>query len=979
MPENKNIYIKNPLNQQESRENRPTGYRTRLVPLSHTIIKHLFVLFAALIIGITLIINNYLSRKMEGQFHDQLQEYIIQRGKRESELFSLARDNLIRLKNEFSFQYQNDPRSDFTDWFNSHLTPQPDGTLRSSQKYFDGVWTPDGTYEHGMGMVVGPEVEITGEIKRRMGIAHGLILKYGPAWRSRFVNLWFVGPEKISLNYWPDIEPGSRISSDFGGQEREWFSDTQREKSPGQQILWTGFYFDSLSGQWMISAALPIEINGQKIGSIGTDIECGDFFNRNLSDSAVSSYSIILDQDGYIIVHPYKIAETISSRNPRFTVDLAKDANLSFLYKKIKSVSVFPAIIENNENDELIAVTKIEGPDWYLASVYYKALFKDQIMTDVLFTITLGLGSLIAALFIIYLVVKKNISQPLGVLTNSAENFNAFSREENNETHALQLESLETRSDEFGLLSRTFTQAGTRLRKVYQDLDNARLNLEAQVSERTWDLAQAKKAAETANRDKSRFLANMSHELRTPLNVILGFSHLMEQDVSLTPDQCENLRVIHESGDQLLSLINDVLDLSKIENQKIVFTPENFDLFHFLDNLAAMFQQGAGQKKLAFTLESGSDLPRYIQTDKIKLRQVMINLLGNAVKYTDKGTVSLTVSLVAPPFDRLPSDRTGIPVKTPGAWIRFQTRDTGIGIDPRDMDIIFNRFVRARYGPPGGTGTGLGLTISRHFVRVMGAELNAASEPGQGTAFFFDLPVGIVTSRDIKAPARRRMPLGLTPGQPPCSVLIAEDHEHSRMFLTKLLTRVGFKVHTVENGRAAVDTFFCLKPDLVLMDIRMPVMDGLAAAKKIKAGQNGQHTPIIAITAHAFEKEQIRILSAGFDDFIPKPLDEANLFECLYQHLGVAFTYTADLDRERLVPPLSSKGLDPDRVARLPDLLREELKSASAELNQEQTLACIEKIKKTDKPMAEHLALLANEFKFEEIWDSMQIPENKKA
>ncbi len=944
----------------------------RLIPLSRTLIIRLFVLLASLIIGITFIINHYLTRKMQAQFHDQLQEYIVQRGKRESELFSLARDNLIRLKNEFCFQYENSPKTDFTDWFNAHLESQKDGSHKSAKKYFDGVWTQDGRFEHGMSLVLEPEVKITKEIKRRIGVAHDLIFKYGPAWRSRFVNLWFVGPEGVFLNYWPGISPGARITGNFSG--RNWILAPHRKKHPDQQILWTGFYFDSLSGQWMISAALPITLNGKPMGTIGTDIECGDFFNRNLSDSAVSSYSIILDQEGFIIVHPYKIAETISSRNPRFTVDMANDPALTFLYEKIREVCVFPAIIENRKNDEVIAVTKIEGPDWYLASVYYKALFKDQITKDVLFSLVLGLGSLMAALFIIFLVVRKNISQPLEVLTHAAEHFNALSGEGDPDPNVRHLEPLNKRSDEFGLLSRTFIQAGTRLKKIYKDLENARLTLEAQVLSRTRDLARAKKAAEAANRDKSRFLANMSHELRTPLNVILGFSRLMERDASLTSEQCENLRLIHKSGDQLLSLINNVLDLSKIESRKTGFCPEIFDLYHFLENMAAMFRQGAAEKSLAFTLEKAPDLPRYILTDKAKLRQVMGNLLGNAINYTEKGSILLKVSRGGPGPEQDKKGNGNLPAG-PGAFLRFETRDTGEGIDPEDQKIIFNRFARAGNRRTTADGTGLGLSISRHFLRVMGADLKVESEPGKGSVFYFELPVGIPDPGKIQAPAPDRIPLGLAPGQPPCTVLIAEDHELSLRVLSKLLTAIGFTVHTAENGKAALDIFYRLAPDLVLMDIRMPVMDGFAAVKKIKAGDHGKSVPVIALTAHVFEEERTHMLSAGFDDFMPKPLDEVKLLEKIRRYIGVTYTYASYAPGD--TAPLREEP-EPTDLARVPLKLKNRLKMAAAELNQAKTLGCIDQIRKSNGPAAETLAALANEFKFDTILGLLDPPKTKR-
>jgi len=940
----------------------------KLVPLSHIIIKRLFILFAFLIIVITLTTYNYLIKKMETQFHDQLLEYIIQRGKTESELFRLAKDNLIQLKNEFLFLYRTDPKSDFTDWFESHVIKHEDGTMSSPRQYFDGVWTRDGTFEQGIGIVIAPSIEVTKEIKRRLGIAHGLILKYGPAWRSRFVNLWFVSSEKISLTYWPEIQLDSNLSADYNREGEEWFSKTNKKNNPSRGLIWTGLYFDSLAGQWMISTAMPIDVDGKQIGVIGTDLECGDFFNRNLSDNIVSSYSIILGQDGHIIVHPYKIAETISSRNPKFTVDSANDKHLSSIYKKIKSISTLPGIIDNTENDEILAVTKIEGPDWYLISVYYKALFKDQILKIVFFTIALGLGSLFAASFIIYSVVRKNISQPLGLLIETAENFNATTKDKNNLTGSLtHLKSFQFRTDEVGLLVRTFIKVGTRLRKVYQDLENARQNLEIEVVARTRELFGAKKAAEAANQSKSKFLANMSHELRTPLNVILGFSRIMERDTSITPEQRENLAYIHHSGDQLLALINDVLDVAKIESGKISFNSEKFDLFQFLDSIAVMFRQHAAEKKLLFKLEKNINSPRHVKTDIRKLRQVMINLLGNAINYTDEGSVFLRISEVKAPADLFLSGKKQTRVNNPDIWIRFEIRDTGIGIDQEDIDIIFNRFVQAKHRNNKESGTGLGLSISRTLVQMMGSELKVRSEKGTGSTFFFDLPLEIVGHLDIAKTDTPSIPVGLAPDQRQYSILIVEDHEGSRSALAKLLGTIGFKIYLAADGNEGVKNFSRYKPDLILMDIRMLKMDGLSATKKIKATETGANTPVIALTAHAFENERFEILAAGCDDFIRKPLDEVKLFDILIRHMGVAFMYEKNLMIGK--PDLVSidKILTPKILAQLPERLLAELKSASTSLDTNRTIVCIDDIRRINGEIADSLMLLANEFRFEEI------------
>jgi len=938
------------------------------VPLSHTIIKRLFFLFTFLIIASTSITYNYLIKKTETQFYDQLLEYIVQRGNRESELFRLAKDNLIQLKNEFLFQYESSPKYDYADWFESHLVKHGDGTTRLLQQYFDGVWTDDGTFEHGMGIIIEPDVDVTFEIQRRMGVAYGLILKYGPAWRTRFMNLWFVGPEKVSLIYWPEIPWDRNISADHNWKNDEWFSKTNMANNPDRNLVWTGLYFDALAGHWMISVALPIDVDGEHIGTIGTDLECGDFFNRNLSDSMVSSYSIILGQDGHIIVHPYKIAEMISSRDPKFTVSLAKDKQLSTIYEKIKMVSLFPAIIDNIENDEFLAVTKIEGPDWYLISVYYKALFKDQIRKNAYFMIAIGLGSLIAALCMIYSVVRKNISQPLGLLTKTAGNFDVTTEIESNLTEFLNyLTRFKSRSDELGLLVRTLIKMGNRLKTVYRDIEIAKRNLEAEVSARTKDLVTAKEVAEASNRAKSEFLANMSHELRTPLNVILGFSRLMERDASISSDQIENLSLIQRSGDHLLALVNDVLDMSKIESGQVIFNPESFDLIYFLEGIAAMFQCRATEKNLLFAFENNSKIPQYIRTDKGKLRQILFNLLGNAINYTRQGSVMLQVSetegSVVPSYQ----EKKAAPGRRVDSWIRFEIRDTGIGIDQEDIDIIFNQFIQVEHSAGKKTGTGLGLPISRDFAQRMGSDLRVQSEKGKGSTFWFDLPIQLADETDAVTMKILSRPIGLALNQPRYRILIVEDHEESRIILTKLLRSVGFDVLAAVDGKKGIEMFFHFNPRVVLMDIRMPIMDGLTATKRIKATEAGSQTPVIALTAHAFERERIDILAAGCDDFIRKPYDEAELFAMLTKHIGVTFIYGRDQTRGKTDSISKEKPLEPEVLAQFPVSLIAELEAAAVELNLDRVTACIEQIRQVDNKLADTLMALAREFRFEKI------------
>jgi len=953
-------------NREDDHNDTPTP-QIKLVPLSRSIIKPLFFLFTFLIIISTYITYNYLINKTEVQFYDQLLEYIVQRGKRESELFKLTRDDLLRFKNEFLFQYTTNPKSDFNDWFKSHLEIHNDGTFRSPPQYFDGVWTKKGTFEQGIGIVMAPGIEKTMEIQRRMGISYDLLLKYGPAWRSRFTNLWFVAPEKVSLTYWPEIPWSLNISAEHNWEGEEWFYNTSKKNDPHRDIVWTGIYFDSPANHWMISAALPIDIAGQQIGTIGTDIQSDDLFNRTLSDSLIASYSIILGQDGRVIVHPHKMAEISKDHNAKFSVDSAQDKQLLSIFNKVKSIPSFPAIIDNIGNDEFIAVTKIEGPDWYLISVYSKLLFKEKIAKNAYFMIAMGFGSLLTALFMIYMVVHKKVAQPLGLLTETINDFDAITEARSELTGDLSnIEILQSRSDEVGLLVRAFIEKGNRLKTVYQDIGKAKEHLEEEVASRTQSLIKAKEIAEAANQSKSEFLANMSHELRTPLNVILGFSRLMERDPSVTQDQLENLQLIRRSGDHLLVLINDVLDMSKIESGRIAFNPETFDLFYLLEGIKTMFKQRASDKNLNFSLERQVDVPQYVITDRGKLRQILFNLLGNAINYTRRGDIMLKISKMdSPLISDFPDQQTlDLNSKT---WVRFEITDTGIGISQKDIGIIFNQFIQVDQKEVRKSGTGLGLTICQSFVQIMGGCLNVESKEDKGSTFWFDLPIQVPDPDNIVKTESPNRPIGLAPNRPQYRILIIEDHEESRIVLSKLLEIVGFKVYAVGDGEKGISAVSTFQPDLVLMDIRLPVVDGLTATKIIKSTEVGRNIPIIALTAHAFERERLEILAAGCDDLIRKPYDETELFAMLVSHLGVKFVYEKKSLKKRISSIATGKLLKLTALAQLPQELTEELQAAAIELNYNRSIDCIGQIRLLDSSLADMLEGLASTFRFEEI------------
>ncbi len=475
-------------------------------------------------------------------------------------------------------------------------------------------------------------------------------------------------------------------------------------------------------------------------------------------------------------------------------------------------------------------------------------------------------------------------------------------------------------------------------------------------------LRNAAEKAKTASQAKSTFLANMSHELRTPLNVILGFSRLLERDPAVTPHQLEYLKPIHNSGDHLLALINNVLDISKIENGNMVVQPEDFDLSCFLKDFGRLFQTCTAEKNILYTLEAARDLPRLIRTDKRKLRQILINLISNAIHHTSRGSVTLRITRT----DSVAAESsTGRQQQNLDLWLRFEVKDTGSGIDARDIHTIFQPFTQAQDNTIDSGGTGLGLSISRNFVALMGGDLQVASTIGCGSTFRFNLPVHEVSTlyQTIKK-AGNHQPVSLLSDEHEYRILLAEDDKDSRLMVTRLLQAVGFNVHAVADGKQAVEHFLPYHPDLILMDINMPVMDGLTATGKIKGSEAGAAIPVIALTAHVFEKERQKILDAGCDDCIIKPFDETKLFAALAHHLGVQYRYSDDTVNQHVGMAEKPKSA---ALTGLPEQLIRELKAAAGELNFQRTRACIEQIRLKDKDLADALMVPAEAFRFEEI------------
>jgi len=492
--------------------------------------------------------------------------------------------------------------------------------------------------------------------------------------------------------------------------------------------------------------------------------------------------------------------------------------------------------------------------------------------------------------------------------------------------------------------------------KTHLQLRNLQKSLEIKVASRTRDLAMALQEAKAANSSKNVFFSQITHELRTPMNAVLGFVQLMQRDKQLSPEQQKYLQIINHSGEHLMALINDVLEVSKIEAGRLILEKNNFDLYRLLKNIEEMWGLKAQAQNVEFGIERGDLVPRYIQADQQKLQQVLINFLANAVKFTQVGQITLTVDY----NPQKPSQ------------IIFAVADTGLGISPTDLDLLFNPFVQTEAGRNSKSGTGLGLSICREYIELMGGQIQVVSEVNQGSTFSFNIPIEL--GYHISDPTEPRRVISLKPSQLVPKILVVEDRWENRQFLARLLEIVGFEVKEAENGKEAIAIWSEWSPELILMDLQMPIMDGYEATQHIK--RQNQSVKIIAITASNFQEQKKFILTSGCDDLLSIPFQAEELWSKLARYLPVEYVYEQYDDSITHLPESNKTNAEQISLSGMPAKWIEQLDYCASAANAKEIITLLADIPPEQSELAEAIARLADNFCFEQIIDLIQVTSN---
>lgn len=690
-----------------------------------------------------------------------------------------------------------------------------------------------------------------------------------------------------------------------------WYTDAAKVKKP----IWSQIYqWEDKPEVLSISSSYPLYETNKFIGVISVDLILSQISNflANLKVSQ-KGQTFILEPSGLIVASstnelPYNLingkAQRLSALNSKNYLMKGTADYLQHRFGKIQAIKNSQQfVIELKNERHFVKLTRWHdkfGLNWLVIFVVPETDFMEQININKRTTILLCFGALIIATALgVY--TSRWITQPILKLTQASS---AIASGDLNQTVAV------FGVKELSILANSFNQMAKQLREFFTVLEKTNQNLEQRVAERTAELITAKEVADAANHAKSEFLANMSHELRTPLNGILGYAQILQRDPTTSPEQKNGVSIIYECGSHLLTLINDILDISKIEARKLELYPKKIHLENFLIGVCDICRINAQQKGIGFIYELVNQIPTSIFADEKRLRQVLINLLGNAVKFTETGQVTFTVEIISNIQNS----------KQLNNKIRFQIEDTGVGMTAEQLEKIFLPFEQVGDSLHKSEGTGLGLAISRKIVEIMDSKIQVESIFGGGSKFWFDLDLPDVTDDILlELPELQKNIFNIIGYQgEPKTILVVDDICENRTVIINLLKPIGFKVIDASNGQEGLDMVKAYQPDLIITDLAMPVMNGFEMTEILRSQIEFSEIVIIASSAKVFDFNRQQSQQVGCHDFLPKPVKANELFDKLHHYLQLVWIYKPnntssikfDLESENIIFPPSIELVD---------------------------------------------------------------------
>lgn len=824
--------------------------------LSRNILIKVGIWISVVIILTALISYLQVSAKISQQALIQLENYVEQRAELENHPFLDAQQNhqilnqilnqkLSRLNNpqETSSAASEQPLKAIFK-FNQLFTKDADGAMRNRFKHFDP--------NEQSCVYIDKKTEITPHLQQKVMIFYEVISQYGAAWRKNFDNTYLLTPDNIMVAYWPLSKQWcQQLGDTLKIAKQTHFQISTPQQNPQRNTVWTGLYYNKFVEKWLVSGITPIDINGKHIASVGHDlINFEQLVRRALKPILPKSYNLIFRPNGELIAHP-ELMKKIKNTSQKYNILKEDNNKLRHIFEYIQK-NKQKSLINDQRYDQYLALTLLPTPDWYYVTVLPKSVFVQAAWESAQYIFILGIVSLFLVLIILYYIMDSHITEPLN-------DFLVATRRMGESDFDIHLDI--QRRDELGQLAESFKAMATYL----MDRESQLVDYSNELEEHTKELIKAKEAAEAANLTKSQFIANMSHELRTPLNAIIGYSEILQEEAEDlgNEDFTDDLQKIHAAGKHLLGLINDVLDISKIEAGKMDVYLETFEVQPLIEEIIATIQPLAQEQNNQLLTDFQQELGT-IRTDFTKIRQSLLNLLSNACKFTENGTVTLAVHREQDNQQQ---------------WLIFSVIDSGIGMTEEQLQKIFQAFTQAdasttrKYG-----GTGLGLVITKRFAEMMGGTVIVESEYGKGSTFTLRIPsntrleenkLKISTSEEITA-ARHK-------------VLVIDDDSAVRNLLQNYLNKQGYQVVLASNGDEGLRLAHKTHPDAITLDVMMPGTDGWMVLSALKTDPQLAEIPVIMVSI--IEDKQTGF-SLGATDYLVKPISREQLNTVLEKYLS---------------------------------------------------------------------------------------------